>query len=168
MLFDQREAEGGARGRAPAPPRRRRGRRRVNPASSSRSCGRREARSDSAFRRLRPHSWLLRRMLYSVVVMSTRNELRRTGAAAGRAGKRPLRQRASDARTKIIVRPRDGRRQAAFAAVVQQQGHAYRRMLGDKSVKKIIIGKTARVRGRQSAKRVQSARRRRSARYAGG
>ena len=44
-------------------------------------------------------------------------------------------------RNEIIVRPRDGRRQALLAVVVQQQRHAYRRMLGDKSVKKIIIAK---------------------------
>ena len=75
-----------------------------------------------------------------VVVMSTRNELRRTGAAAGELEKGHF-VSGRRMRDEIIVRPGDGRHQAAFAAVVQQQGHAYRRMLGDKSVKKIIIGK---------------------------
>lgn len=44
-------------------------------------------------------------------------------------------------RNETIVSALDGRRQALLAVVVQQQRHAYRRMLRNKSVKKIIIGK---------------------------
>ena len=75
-----------------------------------------------------------------VVVMGTRDELRRTGAAAGKLEKRHFVGRRWSG-NEIIARPLNGCRQAPFAAVVEQQSHAYRRMLADKIIQKFVIGK---------------------------
>ena len=72
--------------------------------------------------------------------MRTWDELRRPGTAAGKLEKSHF-VGGRRMRNETIVSALDGHRQALLAVVVQQQRHAYRRMLRNKSVKKIIIGK---------------------------